>query len=69
MERFGEKDGAYICSFAEVRSLANILRLSILKAFQITRSHENKGDKCTSFTVILPVQNLVNNEKQYGKDS
>lgn len=45
MERFGEKDGVYICTFAEVRSLANILRLNILKAFQITKSQENKGDK------------------------
>jgi hypothetical protein len=45
MERFGEKDGVYVCTFAEVRSLATVLRLSILKAFQITKSQENKGDK------------------------
>lgn len=45
MERFGEKDGVYICTFAEVRSLASILRSSILKVFQITKTHENKGDK------------------------
>jgi hypothetical protein len=45
MERFGEKEGVYICTFAEIRSLASVLRLSILKAFQITRSQENKGDK------------------------
>jgi hypothetical protein len=45
MERFGEKDGVYLCTFSEVRSLANVLRLSILKAFQITKSQENKGDK------------------------
>jgi hypothetical protein len=45
MERFGEKDGVYVCTFEEVRSLANVLRLSILKTFQITKSQENKGDK------------------------
>ena len=45
MERFGEKDGVYICTFEEVRSLATVLRLSILKTFQITKSQENKGDK------------------------
>ncbi len=45
MQRFGEKEGVYICTFAEVRSLATVLRLSILKAFQITKSQENKGDK------------------------
>jgi len=45
MERFGEKDGIYICTFAEVSSLASILRDTILKIFALTRSQENKGDK------------------------
>jgi hypothetical protein len=45
MERFGEKDGVYICSFAEVRSLATVLRTSILKVFALTKSQENRGDK------------------------
>jgi hypothetical protein len=45
MERFGERDGVYVCSFAEVRSLSTVLRTSILKVFQITKSQDNKGDK------------------------
>ena len=45
MERFGEKEGVYICTFAEVRSLATVLRTSILKIFTLTKSQENKGDK------------------------
>src|SRR6478735_2127796 len=45
MERFGEKDGVYICTFAEVSSFASILRDTILKVFALTRSQENKGDK------------------------
>jgi hypothetical protein len=45
MERFGEKDGVYICTFAEVRSLAIVLRNSIMQVFKLTRSQENKGDK------------------------
>ena len=45
MERFGEKDGVYICTFAEVRSLAIVLRNSIMEVFKLTRSQENKGDK------------------------
>jgi hypothetical protein len=47
MERFGERDGVYICTFSEVRSLASVLRTSILKVFQITKNQENKGDKMT----------------------
>lgn len=45
MERFGEKDGVYICTFTEVRSLASVLRTSILKVFQLSKSQENRGDK------------------------
>ena len=45
MERFGEKEGVYICTFAEVRSVAMILRNAILKVFEAKKSQENKGDK------------------------
>jgi hypothetical protein len=45
MERFGEKEGVYICTFTEVRSLASVLRTSILKIFMLTKSQEGKGDK------------------------
>jgi hypothetical protein len=45
MERFGEKDGVYICTFAEVRSVALLLRNSILKMADMRRSQENKGEK------------------------
>ena len=45
MERFGEKDGIWICNFAEVASVAAIIRNSVLKVYEIQRSEENKGDK------------------------
>ncbi|HRN56668.1 MAG TPA: DUF2130 domain-containing protein [Agriterribacter sp.] len=45
MERFGEKNGVWICSFAEVRALAHILRDGIIKIYNASRSQENKGDK------------------------
>lgn len=45
MDRFGEKDGVYICSFAEVRSVALLLRNAILKIADTKKSQENKGDK------------------------
>lgn len=47
MERFGEKDGVYICTFVEVRSVTMILRNAILKTFDAKKSQENKGDKMT----------------------
>ena len=45
MERFGEKDGVYICTFSEVRSVALLLRNSILKLADIKKSQETKGEK------------------------
>ena len=47
MDRFGEKDGVYICSFQEVRSVALLLRNAILKVHEVKKSQVNKGDKMT----------------------
>jgi len=47
MDRFGEKDGVYICSFQEVRSVALLLRNAILKVYDVRKSQVNKGDKMT----------------------
>lgn len=45
MDRFGEKNGVYICSFTEVRSVALLLRNAILKIADAKKSQENRGDK------------------------
>lgn len=45
MDRFGEKDGVYICSFSEVSSVALLLRNGLLKVADVRKSGENKGDK------------------------
>jgi len=45
MERFGEKDGVIICTFGEVRSVALLLRNSILKIADARKSQENRGEK------------------------
>lgn len=45
MERFGEKDGVWICNFSEAASVAALIRNGIIKVYEIQRSEENKGDK------------------------
>lgn len=45
MDRFGERQGVYVCSFAEVKSLVSVLRQAILKLHEARKSQENKGDK------------------------
>ncbi len=45
MERFGEKNGVYVCTFAEVKSVALLLRDAIIKIAEAKKSQDNKGDK------------------------
>ncbi|MBN8835201.1 MAG: hypothetical protein ABS68_06870 [Niastella sp. SCN 39-18] len=45
MTQFGEKNGIYICSFSEVKSLSIVLRNAIIKISETKKNQENKGDK------------------------
>ncbi len=45
MDCFGEKDGVWICSFDEAKAVAYVLRDSIIKLYNASRSQENKGEK------------------------
>jgi hypothetical protein len=47
MEGFGIKEGVYICQFHEARSLALILRQTLIKINEANASQENKGEKMT----------------------
>ena len=45
MDCFGLKEGIWICTFSEVKALANVLRDGILRVYNSAKSQENKGDK------------------------
>lgn len=45
MDRFGEKDGIWICSFAEVKAIVHLLRDALIRVSHASRNQENKGDK------------------------
>jgi len=45
MDCFGLKDGVWICSFSEVKAMANVLRDGVIRVFASAKSQENKGDK------------------------
>jgi hypothetical protein len=45
MNSFGEKDGVWICSFAEAKAVVAVLRDAVIKIFNATKSQDNKGDK------------------------
>ena len=45
MERFGEREGIWLCNFTEVNSVAHIIRSGIIQVYEVQKSGENKGDK------------------------
>ncbi len=45
MERLGLKDGVWICTFDEFKSLCTVLRESIIRISSAITTQENKGDK------------------------
>jgi len=57
LERFGEKDGVYICTFSEIKSVAALLRNALLKIFEVKKSQHNQGDK-----MVMLYDYLVGNE-------
>ncbi len=45
LDRFGEKQGVWICDFHEAKSLTFVLREMLLRTQSERAAHENKGDK------------------------
>jgi hypothetical protein len=45
IERIGQKDGVWICTFAEFKGLALVLRDSIIRVSEAFASQTNKGEK------------------------
>lgn len=45
MDGFGMKEGIYICPYEDVKSLAAVLRLSLIRVSEAVSANENKGEK------------------------
>lgn len=50
---FGELNGVWVCSFNDARAVAQVLRDSVIRIFNVARSQENKGDKMTLLYTYL----------------
>ena len=61
LQQFGEKNGVYICSFHEAKSLAVVLRNAILKISESRKSQENKGEKMVSMYNYLTSHEFIGN--------
>lgn len=45
MDRFGERNGVWICGFHEVRSVSFVLREMLLRLYGVQAAQHNRGDK------------------------
>jgi hypothetical protein len=45
LDRFGEINGVWVCTFGEVKALSHVLRDGVIRVFNASKSQENKGDK------------------------
>ncbi len=45
MDRFGERNGVWICTYTEVKSIVLLIREGIIKVSSALRKQENSGDK------------------------
>ena len=64
MDRFGEKNGVWICSFQEVKSLSFVLREMLIKTHSVKLAQENKGDKKELLYTYLTSNEFVQNIKR-----
>ena len=61
LQQFGEKNGVYICTFAEASSLAKVLRNAIIKISESRTSQENKGEKMVAMYNYLTSHEFIGN--------
>jgi len=64
MDRFGEKDGVWICGFHEVKSLSFVLREMLIKTNSVKMAQVNKGDKMELLYHYLTSNEFVQNIKR-----
>jgi len=64
MDRFGQKDGVWVCSYQEVQSLAVVLREILIKTYAAAASQENKGEKMELLYTYLTGNEFIQNIKR-----
>lgn len=64
MNRFGEKNGVWICNFSEIKSLSFVLREMLIKIHYVKLAQENKGDKMELLYNYLTSNEFVQNIKR-----
>lgn len=61
LERFGLKDGVWVCSFHEVKSLSMALRQQLISIHSVKSAEDNKGDKMELLYAYLTSSEFAQN--------
>ncbi len=61
MDRFGKKNGVWICGYHELKSLSLVLREMLIKSHSLSIAQENKGDKMELLYTYLTSNEFVQN--------
>lgn len=64
MDGFGERNGVWICSYNEVRSLSFVLREMIIRTHSTKMFQENKGGKMELLYTYLTSNEFVQNVRR-----
>ena len=64
MDKFGEKDGVWICGFHEVKSVSFVRREMLIRTKSVMLSQDNKGDKMELLYNYLTSNEFVQNIKR-----
>lgn len=68
IDRFGEKNGIWICGFHEIKSVSLVLREMLIKTHSVVLSQENKGDKMELLYNYLTSTEFKENLKRIGEN-
>lgn len=64
MDKFGQKNGVWICGFHEVKSVSLVLREMLTRTKSVMLSQENKGDKMELLYNYLTSNEFIQNIKR-----
>lgn len=64
MERFGQREGVWICGFHEIKSLSFVLREMLIKLQSVKLNQENRGDKMELLYTYLTSSEFVQTIKR-----
>ena len=59
MDRFGEKEGVWVCNYVEVKALVHVLRKILIRTQSVQATNENRTDKASLIYSYVTSQQFI----------